>query len=445
MKFCVRTLLWLVLMLAAAGCSVSAQAATSAPAATTGNDMVLNGQQSFKQSVVAVIGAMHVAGAKLAPLLVPTGKKLLAVFFALTAGWNIFQGILSGQMDQVIRTLINQILVTLIALEILLGWTDTAGVGVAGFLTVGMEQLSQPFGAGSGPTDQMVDNYWNAIVDLLEVIPQMWDHGSWLSRAKFVAQLSVQGIVVPELFAWGMVLLYVVLVVWVVLICAGTLVVAMLYSLLFINMGDFIIYIALAVGPVFVATLAFPPANHYFSKWLEFAISGGIYKLIAVVLSALMLPVFNIIYQYAGNVVGLDSGWLWEIGKNILGFIVYGIIMLFWSFMAYSLSKQIPTFSHALASGMSLHIQSLSAMKPDVVQSMEAHGRKHLEGKLAGAGGGMATGATSNRALRAMAAANPELAPITGTIQALRSIRDKAARKTRSTSQTDNPGNEEDV
>ena len=406
-----------------------------------------NSNSNFKASVVTAINALHTSGINLAPMLVSTGTDLLWVFFAIMFAWNVIEGMLAQQLDVMFKNIIRQILISAIALELLLGWTDGSKLGVAGFLTSGMEQLNTPFYAAgvNNPVNQVIDAYWGAVVNLVKIIPNMWSIAtvggppggqtwidSMLNGIKVYAEVTLQSITNPVLF-WGLLIFFVVLVLVVVLSCALTLLLAMVYSLLFINLGDFIIYIGLAVGPIFVATLAFPPATHYFNKWLEFVISGGIYKLIAVVMAALMTPIFANLQTQSANVVGIDSGWFWEVGKNIGGFTIYGFIMMFWSVLAYFMTKQIPVIVHSLSSGIAIHPGSLGSMPPAFMQKAAqlpaallkktppvaaavelehlAHGDKH-----------------SSRSLTAMAGKSPSVGMVIDKIKAIRKAADKAAK-----------------
>ncbi len=397
---------------------------TAAPNAAT---TIINAD--FKKSIRAEIAAMQTAGIALAPTLVQMGKDLLAIFFAIMLAWYIFEGMAERQMDVMFKKIINHIFIGMIALEMLLGWTGSSGIGVSNFLTNGLNELSMPFSTAGNPSNQVIDVYWKAITSVLGVIGNLFNGMGFWRGAKLAGELALQSIVPVgmEQIAIGMFLAYIALVIVVSLVCAATLLLAMLYSLLFIQMGDFIIYLGLAVGPVFVATLVFPPASNYFTKWLEFVISGGMYKLVAVVIGALMAPLFAAINDNSVSVVVLDSAWVWEIGKNILGFLVYGAIMFFWSVLAYAMAKQIPGFVHALAGGMHLHVSSLSSMAPSFVPSAAKAPAGMLGGKEGEDAGGQA-GTSDNKTLTATAKRSPSTALVVGAIKEMRKARKAAAK-----------------
>ena len=323
---------------------------------------------SFSANVMSGLTAMHVAGAKMAGKLIPTGITLLAIFYAITLVWYVYEGLASQQLDVLFKKMISHTVIAGIAMEMLLGWSDPngggttdptggsvyQGIGIANFLISGMGSLNDAFTTAGDPSDQVIAVFYQAIVGVLSIVDS--------ATANFTSLHIVEATVTGGL---NMLLILVILTIAVGLICAGILTVAMVYALFYVNLGDFIIYIGLAVGPIFVATLVLPAAQGFFSKWLEFVISGGMYKLIAVVVGGLWANLFAVIGQSGADIVTLTSGtWLWQSTGAILEFFAYSLILIFWSLFTYFITKQIPHFVTALIGGANIHLGSLKSLAP---------------------------------------------------------------------------------
>ena len=322
---------------------------------------------SFAANVMSGLTAMHVAGAKMAGKLIPVGITLLAVFYAITLVWYVYEGLASQQLDVLFKKMISHTVIAGIAMEMLLGWSDPngggsvyQGIGIANFLISGMGSLNDAFTTAGDPSDQVIAVFYQAIVGVLSIVDS--------ATANFTSLHIVEATVSGGL---NMLIILVILTIAVGLICAGLLTIAMVYALFYVNLGDFIIYIGLAVGPIFVATLVFPAAQGFFSKWLEFVISGGMYKLIAVIVGGLWANLFSIIGQSGADIVTLTSGtWLWQTTGAIVEFFAYSLILIFWSLFTYFITKQIPHFVTALVGGANIHLGSLKSLAPHPPGSM---------------------------------------------------------------------------
>ena len=415
MKFWIVALL-LVLLCGIAPGSLAAPAPESGPAATT----ILN--PAFKQAVVAALGALHTAGYALRGKLVPMGEELLAVFLALSLGWSIFNGLMAQRLDAMFKDIINELIIALIALVLLWTWTgqgQAGGMSMSNFLTQGLNELVAPFissANGGGTTQavttsvaewQIVDDCFAAAGNIMSVIPKIWQGTTVGGTILNVVKNALQGIFIGEATGPGFAIAYIMLVTVVSLICALTVLTVMLFGLLYINLGDFIIYIGLAIGPVFVATLALPPIRQMFTRWLDFVLSGVFYKVIAVVIASFLPPLFAVISQNSTTVVAMDSAWIWDIAKNILGFLVYGVVMLFWSGFTLFLIKQVPTLAHSLIGGTNLHVTRLSVVMPPLAKKAVSVVKGVAMAGLGAAGGvaGEASAAAGGVAGEASAAA----------------------------------------
>lgn len=325
---------------------------------------------SFSANVMSGLTGMHVAGALMASILVPTGINLLAVFYAITLVWYVYEGLASQQLDMLFKKMISHTVIAGIAMEMLLGWSDPnsgsisdptgggafkgMGIGIANFLISGMGSLNDAFTTAGDPADQVIAVFYKAIVGVLSIVDS--------ATANFSSLHIVEATVTGGL---NMLLILEILTIAVGLICAGILTIAMVYALFYVNLGDFIIYIGLAVGPIFVATLVLPAAQGFFPKWLEFVISGGMYKLIAVVVGGLWANLFTVVGQSGADIVTLTNGtWLWGTTGAILEFFSYALILIFWSLFTYFITKQIPHFVTALIGGANLHLGSLKSLVP---------------------------------------------------------------------------------
>lgn len=345
---------------------------------------------NFEALLSTTLNALHTAGVALAGTLIPLGEQLTGVFFAVMFAWAVIEGTMAGNLEQMFKKLFNQMMIAGIVFEILQGWTDSSGINIFGFVTTGLNQLITPFypAGGGTPSDTVVGVYWKAIQSIYGILNGVLNDlsthnpiggfGGWI-KAMFGVGKGMSPLTLLVIAA---------LVIVVVLVCVSILVIALLYSLLYTNLGDFIIYLGMAVGPVFVATLIFPPASHYFNKWLEFVISGGIYKLVAVAMISLLAGVFSSVGAAGTQIVTLASGTFWWNGLGaVFTFVLYSIVLIFWCLFAYFLTKQIAMFAHALAGGVNLHAGSLSSLVPAHLSNLKLSSGKESGGGGSGGGG----------------------------------------------------------
>ena len=392
---------WIIALLLASLCGIapdSLAAPAPGPAATT---IPTISNPAFKQAVVAALNGLHTAGYALRGKLVQTGEELLAVFLALSLGWSIFNGLMAQRLDAMFKDIINELIIALIALVLLWTWTGPGQVGsmsMSNFLTQGLNGLVAPFisPVAAGPNQavttqvaemQIIDDCFAAAGNILSVIPKIWQGTTVGGTIVNMAENALQGIFIGETTGPGFAIAYIMLVIVISFICALTVLTVMLFGLLYINLGDFIIYVGLAIGPVFVATLALPPIRQMFTRWLDFVLTGVFYKVIAVVVAAFLPPLFAAISTNSTTVVALNSAWIWDIAKNILGFLLYGAIMLFWSGFTLFLIKQVPTLAHSLIGGTNLHVTHLGAVMPPLAKKAVSVVKSVAMAGLGAAGG----------------------------------------------------------
>ncbi|MHB0992215.1 MAG: hypothetical protein ACYC3O_08135 [Burkholderiales bacterium] len=332
-------------------------------------------QNQFGAQVNAALSAMHTSGAAMATALVSTGETLLYLFYAITLAWYVYEGMASQQLDVLFKKWISHTMIALIALEMLWGWsgTDTTGIGITNFLITGMNVLGDKFItatggiAGSNPADNIIDAYNPAIQELINIV--------FMGSAKMTNDMATCGIdALCEISVFFNEIATYAVAAGFALLSAGLLAIAMIYALFYANLGDFIIYVGLAVGPIFVATLVFPAAQGFFSKWLEFMISGGMYKLIAVVVGTLLGQILLVIGTSTTAMVN-DSATLWLNGNTLTAFILTCFLLMFWSLFAYFITKQTPHFVTALSGGANIHLNSMSSLAPSPPGSMPKFGK----------------------------------------------------------------------
>ncbi len=337
-------------------------------------------QTPFGAQVSAALSAIHTAGAAMAPTLLPTGEKLLFIFYAITFTWYVYEGMASQQLDVLFKKWISHTMIALIALEMLWGWGDPgnnapdkstllwgwSGIGITNFLIAGMNSLSDQFAPGGDPANNIINAYYPAIQELINIV--------FTGTAKLNQDMAACGInplckmstFFNEISTYAVAAGF-------ALLGAGLLAIAMIYALFYANLGDFIIYVGLAVGPIFVATLVFPAAQGFFSKWLEFMISGGMYKLIAVVVGTLLGKILLVIGTSTTAMVN-DSATLWVNGDTFIGFVLTCFLLIFWSLFAYFVTKQIPHFVTALTGGVNIHLNAMSSLAPSPPGSLPKFG-----------------------------------------------------------------------
>jgi len=307
--------------------------------------------------IVNTMSAMNQAGAGLAGKLVSVGEQFAAVLFALMFAWQVLQGIMEQRLDALIRNILALTLSFTIVMMMLNSWGTANGMGIRGFVVDGMNSLSAPFAQnGADPTDRVVDQYSQAIQACISLI------------ARAVAYLPDFSL--DTLSAYLYSLLLVVMISAVAGLCVYTLVIALAFNLLYINQGAFIVYIGLAVGPVFVALLLFPPGNGFFNRWVDFIISGGVLKLVSVLVSALLAALFANLQTSGTQLLQLVTQQAIQTGTfDVTGFLAWCLEMLFWAFFSYQLVKEIPSFAHALSGGARGGITSLANVIPGGIDS----------------------------------------------------------------------------
>ncbi len=345
-KVLVNGLRWILLTVTFAHVSVAAGASATGPDAAT---------NQFGTQISAALGALQTTGKSMSGALVPTGENLLYVFYAITLAWYVYEALASQQLDMLFKKLISHTMIALIALEMLWGWTDSSGIGITNFLTVGMNSLENAFVQGGNPADNIIDAYYPAIESTVGII------------TTGVAHIQTAVTAASDIFS-GMLVFYGSIGIFIVtgvmaLLSAGLLAIAMVYALFFANLGDFIIWVGLAVGPIFIATLVFPAAQGFFSKWLEFVISGGMYKLVAVVVGKLLAGILTLIGTSTAIMISTNAT-LWTGGGSLVELIGVTLILIVWSLFAYFLTKQIPHFVTALSGGVNIHLSSLNSLAP---------------------------------------------------------------------------------
>ncbi len=331
--------------------------------------------------IVTTMSAMNSAGASMAGKLVHTGEQLSAVLFALMFAWQVLQGIMAQRMDALIRNILSLCLTFAIVMLMLGSWGSNAGMGIRAFVVDGMNSLSAAFApSGADPTDRVIDQFGLAIGDCVTLVSRAVAYMPPFRMDDLAASMYGLGLVAIIAIVSG--------------ICIYALVIALAFSILYINQGAFIVYIGLAVGPVFVALLLFPPANGFFQRWADFIISGGVLKLVSVLVSALLAALFGNLQTSGTQLLQLVTRQAIQSGSfDITGFLAWCLEMLFWAFFSYQLVKEIPSFSHALSGGARGGVTSLANILPGGVDTMLAGKGKETAGAAAGVAKTMARSA----------------------------------------------------
>lgn len=67
--------------------------------------------------------------------------------------------------------------------------------------------------------------------------------------------------------------------------------VAMFFIMIYLNIGNVFMAIAIAVGPIFIACGVWKPVRVFFEKWINFFLIGGMYQVVASIMIKLILGV----------------------------------------------------------------------------------------------------------------------------------------------------------
>ncbi len=333
--------------------------------------------------IVTTMSAMNSAGASMAGKLVHTGEQLSAVLFALMFAWQVIQGIMAQRLDALMRNILSLSLTFAIVMLMLGSWGSNSGMGIRAFVVDGMNSLSATFApSDADPTDRVIDQFGLAIGDCVTLMSRAVAYMPPFRLDDLAASMYGLGLVAIIAIVAGT--------------CIYTLVIALAFSILYINQGAFIVYIGLAVGPVFVALLLFPPANGFFQRWVDFIISGGVLKLVSVLVSALLAALFGNLQTSGTQLLQLVTRQAIESGSfDITGFLAWCLEMLFWAFFSYQLVKEIPSFAHALSGGARGGITSLANILPGGIDTMLAGKGKESAAAASGATKAMAKNAAT--------------------------------------------------
>lgn len=342
--------------------------------------------EQTSQDITTVMGTIHQAGGKLAGALLPMGKGLLAILTGIGLAWAILTGMMAVSLEKSISQMLNILVYAGFATAMLLGWGgagDANSIGVSSFFFQGMDAISSAISEASGSgsssdvTDLVVTNSFNAITSMFSLVGAVMD-------------IKTGG----GIFNLGPVFLGVVsgaLVVIVVLVGAGILAITMALTLVYYNMGTFMIYIGLAVGPLFVAMMVMKSTFGYFEGWLQFMLGAAMYKIVGLIMTILTAAIFDSLAEQAAD-LAIDAA---TTDGGVLAFSIV-ILAAFWAVMAFMMAKQIPSIATSLVGGANLRADMPASRQIQGAASKAAKPAAGLAAKGAGAIGGAAKTAAGN-------------------------------------------------
>lgn len=273
-------------------------------------------------AIQATLNGVKDAGAGIGGKLVGTGNELLVVLVGIMISWHILNMLLDGTLQETVSKVINTIFVGLIAASFLNNWEL-----VFGFLNEGLTSLLAPLGSSA--------DFQGTLQKILQAIIDIWNIKTWtfnpLHPLKSIGS-SLEAIPAGALK----------------IIATIAMALAMAVYVIMLNIGDFLLYVAMFLGPVMVPWLVISEASFLFSGWLRFALGAAMYKVVGTTVAFISSGIFAGISAASQTASHVEPGvWLpfdW----------MAALMVVFWALVSVYLMFQIPDISQALVGGASI-------------------------------------------------------------------------------------------
>lgn len=294
-----------------------------------------------------VVQSIANAGASMASNLIATGTALAGALAAVMLGWHIVLWLLESPVEEIFGGLVRLVLKGAIVTWILLGYVNTlAGLNVKQMFTDGINGITARMIGDAAASDTMsvgVSILARSIVTVKNGIfsakddpaassatpAATGDQASGLDFYKYLSPLNLLKLLL-KLFL-GLI---------VILILGLTLGIYVLVNML----GDILVFIGLAIGPILIPWLLWEAAAFLFDGWLRFMIAAGLIKVVSAAMLKLTQGVLDGLTE-ATRTVG--ESMLTDAGIDILA----SVIMVLFAVFVGVLMWLVPTIANGLVSG----------------------------------------------------------------------------------------------
>lgn len=285
------------------------------------------------------------AGAAMAGNLLAAGTALAGGLAVVMLGWNILLWLLDSRVEEVFGNAMRLVMKGAIVTWILLGYVNTmAGLNVKQMFTSGMNEIAATMTGEASPSDTMstgVSILFKSMVTVKNGIFSAKDDpaastampaGTADQVIEFFKSITPQNML--------RLLMKLLLGLIVIVILGITLGVYVLVNLL----GDILVFLGLAIGPILIPWLLWEASEFLFNGWLKFMVAAGLIKVAAAAMLKLTQGVLEGLTT-ASKVVG--ASMLTDASIDILASV---LMVLFAVFIAW-LMLRVPDIANGLVSG----------------------------------------------------------------------------------------------
>lgn len=284
--------------------------------------------QQFDQAASQILAEAGQYLAEKSGIIQGYGHDLFLALGALALAWFGVRIILEGgDLTSVMGGLIRTILLVGIVFWLVGSGYHTVFVdGVAGSLNKIADSLL-PGGSMSGTLSESLSSFYRAGTATMELMDDFTAGESW-NPLNILGKVYSSLAQVGALFLSGLLLL----------LAGGVFFIVALAS-------QFMVTIAIILGPVFIPWLLLPVSTFVFDGWLRFLISAALWKVLAAIIVGITSGVFQ---SLAGKAeAAAKAGSSANYGEVMLASFIAGLTAL----LAAYLLLQIPSIAAALAGG----------------------------------------------------------------------------------------------
>lgn len=303
-------------------------------------------------AVAEIFVTLSQVGAQLGNRLTEPALFLLTGVTAIIIAWRFATGLLAGRAAT--ETLVEVIFLGIEAAAI--AWILTNYAYATGEFVAGFDWIAQKL-AGTEAR-----NIIRVVISQITLVAySLWDSLAGAKATMFWAVIAGPTAAIPIVLKLATIL---------VTILVGAVIGAMAF------VSQFLIMIALAVGPIFLPTRIVPQLSQYYAGWERFLVSAALIKVIGVVMLAAITALAQVLQMLANNLGVLDAAVVDLEGTMLLSIVAALMLYMSW---------QIPGIAQGLVSGSAL------VRTPTPTSALTTANRMS---QLAGRGGGGSSPAT---------------------------------------------------
>ena len=294
-----------------------------------------------------VVQSIASSGSSMAGNLLGTGTALAGALAVVMLGWHIVLWLLESPVEEIFGSAVRLVMKGAIVTWIMLGYVNTlAGLNVKQMFSEGMNTITARMIGDAAASDTL-----SAGVSILAKSIVTVKNGIFSAKDDPAASTATPAAPADQASGFDFfkslspinlikLLLKLFLGLIVILILTLTLGIYVLVNLL----GDILVFIGLAIGPILIPWLLWEASEFLFNGWLKFMIAAGLIKVVSAAMLKLTQGVLDGLTE-ATKVIG-DS-MLTDAGIDILASV---LMVLFAGFVGV-LMWMVPNISNGLVSG----------------------------------------------------------------------------------------------